>query len=520
MIYNHNGDQLVEGFYLHGVDYINKVEGSFIIFLIDGTGFYILTDKVNSKKAFYACLENVWHVSNDIDALPCDKCQLSLDGIACYLANGFMLNDLTLFKEIRSARRACVHSYKNGEIIIYSYWEYKFSNPAYSIDQYPRFKEELISLLIESIDRRYATVSDPILSLSAGHDSRGILGILHDKIKAPNISCFSYALEELPGKDTDAALSKKLAEQCGYPHQTIRSYQGNLVDHLKNNAREGKCLSNFCGELDAWHHLAAAGQFSDVFVGDECFGRIDFKLGSKRDILASVSITDAAGIRGMKSFISKEIYTQMCTCINKLADYVYDRTKEIPDPRTKSDFLYLDQRIDHTMMPWREYFTGQVGFVHDPFLDGAVLEFMNRLPVQLRKVKFLYRNTIKEMFPDLFSVGLATSSGYRVDWHRELLKHKDELISLVQETDSRLDEIISRNEVLHVIKHYGSWILRLKEYLTKALDYLGRNKLVEKALNGLLGSWDHPRGSLVGSDKLLIRLLLIRIYLSTSSFDQ
>ena len=207
----------------------------------------------------------------------------------------------------------------------------------------------------------------------------------------------------------------------------------------------------------------------------------------------------------------------MCTCINKLADYVYDRTKEIPDPRTKSDFLYLDQRIDHTMMPWREYFTAQVGFVHDPFLDGAVLEFMNRLPVQLRKVKFLYRNTIKEMFPDLFSVGLATSSGYRVDWHKELLKHKDELISLVQKTDSRLDEIISRNEVLHVIKHYGSWILRLKEYLTKALDYLGRNILVEKALNGLLGSWDHPRDSLVGSDKLLIRLLLIWIYLSPTS---
>ncbi len=170
VIYNHDGRQLVEGFLSHGVDYVNQVEGSFIIFLIVGTQFYILTDKVNSKKGFYAFVDNVWHISNDIDALPRDKCQLNLDGIACYLANGFMLNDLTLFKEIKSTRRACVHSFTNGEIIISSYWAYKFSNHAYSIDQYQQFKEKLISLLIESVDRRYATVSSCGLSLSAGHD--------------------------------------------------------------------------------------------------------------------------------------------------------------------------------------------------------------------------------------------------------------------------------------------------------------------------------------------------------------
>ncbi len=327
-------------------------------------------------------------------------------------------------------------------------------------------------------------------------------------------------MEELPGKDTDAALSKELAAHCGYFHQTILSYHGNLLNHLKDNAREGKCLSNFCDELDAWHHLASAAEFSDVFVGDECFGRIDLKLGSKRDVLASVSITDAVGIRGLKSFISEEIYAQMCTSINKLADDVYDRTREIPDPRTKSDFLYLDQRIDHFMMPWREYFTGQVGFVHDPFLDGAILEFMNRLPVKLRKVKFLYRNTIKEMFPDLFSVRLAASSGYRVDWYKELQKHKNELISFVKSTDSRLDEVISKNELLNVIRQHGSWILRLKEYTIRAFNVIGRNTLVDKALSFLIGSRDYPKGSLIGSDKLLIRLLMIRIYLSTFSSGQ
>jgi hypothetical protein len=124
------------------------------------------------------------------------------------------------------------------------------------------------------------------------------------------------------------------------------------------------------------------------------------------------------------------------------------------------------------------------------------------------------------MFPDLFSVGVAASSGYYVDWHKELLKYKDELISLVQETDSRLDEIISKYLVLAAIKQYGSWVLKIKEFSIRAFSYIGRNKLVQRALNGILGTRIYRNGSPVTFDKLLIRLLLIWIYLSTSPLDQ
>ncbi len=516
VIYNHNGDQLVEGFYLHGVDYINKVEGSFIIFLIDEAGFYILTDKVNSKKAFYACLDNVWYVSNDIDALPRDKCQLSLDGIASYLANGFMLNDLTLFREIKSTKLARVYGYKNGELFSYPYWEFTFSNPPYSADQYDKYQQELESLLIQSVKRCYAAVSAASLSLSAGHDSRTILGILHDKIKAPNISCFSYALEEDPGSHTDAALSKLLAARFGYPHQIIRAYQGDLIALLRANAREGKCLSNFCDELDVWHFLAARNQFFDVFVGEKCLGKINIKLGSKFDVLASLAILHSSALLFLKKFISQRLYGQLCLSVDRLADDLFDSTKAIPDPLEKSHYLYVNQRLDHFLMPWREYFTAQVGFVHNPFLDGAVLEFYKSLPLELRKGKFLYTNTVKTMFPDLFSVGIADLSGSAVNWHRELQKHKTELISLVLGTESRLAEIIPKSELLNSIKLHDSWIIKLQESANKAFNLIRRSKFIDRTLTNF-GLRRPPLGSLVGSDKLLIRLLLIWIYLSPTS---
>lgn len=68
VIYNNNSEQLVDGFSSQGVDYIKQVEGSFVIFLIAGDQFHVFTDKVNSKKAYYAFIDDVWYVSNDIDA--------------------------------------------------------------------------------------------------------------------------------------------------------------------------------------------------------------------------------------------------------------------------------------------------------------------------------------------------------------------------------------------------------------------------------------------------------------------
>jgi asparagine synthase (glutamine-hydrolysing) len=519
VIYNHSGAQLVEGFISHGVDYVDRVEGSFIIFFMDGKQFHILTDKTHSKKAFLGFIDNAWHVSNDIDLLPTGRCQLSLDGIACYLANVFMLEDLTLFRGIRSTRRASVHTLRDAEMKSYPYWEFKFTDPAYSFDQYRYYEEEFRFLLIESVKRIYSAVSMPVLSLSAGHDSRTILGILRTEIEASGLSCFSYAMEPLPSPQTDAALSKTLAERCGYPHQTIQSYEGDLISHLKHNAREGKCLSNFSEELDAWNQLASETRFSDIIVGDKCFGKAKIKSGSRPDILASVFIRDAAAIHWLANFISKTTYRQMCQCIDELTDTIFEKTNDIYDPLEKSHFLYFDQRIDHFIMPWRENFTGQVGFVHNPFLDSSVLDFIQRLPFQLRKGKFLYINTVKNMFPDLFSLGTAASSGYQVDWAREVRMNKDGLISLIQSTNSRLDELISKNEVLDAIIHCDSWILNLKEYPIKAINFLRRIKFVDHALAGVIGTRYRSKGSLVGSNRLLIRLLLIWIYLSPPSPD-
>ncbi|NEP11745.1 MAG: hypothetical protein F6K14_16335 [Symploca sp. SIO2C1] len=524
ILYNNNQQQLINGFSKSGVDYVKQLEGSFVIFLEQENQLAILTDKVNSKKAFYVLLDDIWYISNNIDALPKDQCSLSLDGLSCYLANGVMLNDLTLFQEIKSATRASIHTINNDQISITNYWDYYFNYASNSIAKEKDYQKELESLLVESIKRRYDTESNTAISLSGGYDCRSILGILREQLKASNVFCFSYAYLDNPKAGSDAAVSKTLAIKCGYTHQTIKSYKGDFMTHLTNNANDGKCLANFCDELDALETVKASNYLSDVFVGDQCFGWGDYvPLESPQEILDGVLITGSFGITWLGQYIAKDTYNKMRQSLAKLCNDLLEKVNGIVDLYDKRDYLYLDQRINHVLMPWRENFTSKTGIVHNPYLDGDILEFMKKMPPKLRQKKLLFRNTFGSMFPDLFAIEPATKQGDDVDLKEELHKHKDSLILHIQRTDSRLDDLISKKEIIHMLNRQGSLtqkfsLLAVSVLAMKAYNYLRKKSyFLDKILRVFFGSRLNQNGKFVNSEKLLLRLLLIRIYLSQTS---
>jgi phosphoribosylaminoimidazole-succinocarboxamide synthase len=125
------------------------------------------------------------------------------------------------------------------------------------------------------------------------------------------------------------------------------------------------------------------------------------------------------------------------------------------------------------------------------------------------------------MFPDLFSINKATSSGHEVNWQEELQNQKGSLILLIQDTDSRLDEVISKKEVMDLINGKGSILTKIKTFTLTKLQLLGRkNTFVDKLLRKLLTVPGlYQKGSSIPRDKLILRLFLIRIYLSPSSLD-
>lgn len=505
-VYNYNVEGILSGFQEEREKFADRLEGSFVIFLQINEEFVIITDSFNSKKAYYSINNSKIYISNNIDYLRDDK--LSLEGIGSYLVNGVMINGVTLFENVRSFSRGSINKFDGIKIDSYVYKKYEFN---YDVNvNKDILKKELQQLIINSVSKRYKASTSVAMSLSAGWDARGILGVLGEEIQAKNIECFSYAKSQTPKPNTDGYISNSMASIYNFKHKMVESYSGDIVSFLKNNALHGKGIANICYEIDAWLSLENDEGYSDIFVGDEIFGWQNVHLSSKEDVLDSVYIKKASSIKWLKPFLSEEVFEKVSVSIDQNIDSLYEGTNNIKDLDDKKDFLYLEHRINNILMPWRELFSNKVGFVHNPFLDENILKFMTKVPPSLRKDKRLFRLAISELFPDLFSIPKATDPGHIENWRNEIIQSESELIDMVTGTESFLDDIISKENLIKLIKLQKSKINKAKTFGDKGVNYIRKRiPQLDKRLNKIIGK----RNPQVDSTTIVLRLLILRIYL-------
>ncbi len=131
--------------------------------------------------------------------------------------------------------------------------------------------------------RRAWGLTGPVhLSLSGGHDSRGLLSLLTSA--GCDVPTFSYAQgAQLP--HSDAGMVGALAAQYGSRHESVAAYRGDLLATIRRNARWGRGDTNLCDEVDAWDTLAARS-ITNVFVGDEMHEISPFRLSNVSDSLS------------------------------------------------------------------------------------------------------------------------------------------------------------------------------------------------------------------------------------------
>lgn len=518
VIYNKSEDELVRAFEEHGIAAADQLEGSFSLFLIIRKTFHFITDKVNSKKIFYANLDGEWFVSNNIDCIPKQRCTINPEGLACFLANGVMLNTLTLYKEIKSAHGASIYSVSSNKLSVLAYWQYHFDYAATAHKSEEELEKELEGLLIESIREMAPAVKHAAVSLSAGYDIRGILAIAHKYTHIPEISCFSYAATGNTKTNSDSILAKRIAEACGYSHTTYPTYTGNLVQHIIDNAQQGKAITNYCDEIETWNMLAERNEYTDLIVGEECFGYFKEPLETKEKLFSLLAVNGPGSIGWLKRFVDKDFYASLNQHLAQLQTEIYERLEKYADVDDKKDFLYFDQRMNHVLLPWRENICSQVGCVHNPLMHSKILEFINTLPPVHRHNKILFKRTIKKMFPELFEIGFATASGYTINWELEIRRNKAKLIEFVESTDSLLDTIIPKRKIIEMIKSQSSIRGIASKNKTRIIFYLRKNyKIFNVLISPFMGPLNsHVSTGYVFPDFMILRLLMIRAQLQQS----
>jgi hypothetical protein len=152
-------------------------------------------------------------------------------------------------------------------------------------------------------------------------------------------------------------------------------------------------------------------------------------------------------------------------------------------------------------MPWRESFAGDGRQVLNPFLDGDVLELVSRLGSADRRGKRLYREVVRELVPEVFTVPFATTMGYSPDWRQVLLDSAAGIRETLAEP-SLLDAVIPPEAVDRLLTRCASPASRLRDQTARVGASLRARK--QLAPLGRRIGWE------VNDPTLLRRILVLR----------
>ncbi len=440
-----SGQVILDLYAGRGRDFIKDLHGLFALLLVDRRADEIIlaTDRDSSFKVFVSWENGTLIASNSLYLHPVQGRPIDRAAVACYLAAGYAYNDRTPYEGVRVLESGSTYHLHDAKLDHVKYWRYQFdatpkSTPLESL------KKDLRDLVIEAIRLRLRSDRAPWLSLTGGYDSRVILAVLAKCLRVPDVQCFSYAYGEvLP--DSDESYAGRLAALCGYSHQIVPSFDGDVLRVIQRNGHLCGGSADVSDEIDAWFTLGtnvAAGPMPVLFSGDTRFLSFDFDIKNVRDATTGSYMPDFNVLSWTKSLLGAATYREFASAVDNELDIAVKRTPPSDDLYAFRDMLGFEQAHVRLTGPWREYFPGRFFKQARPFLDDSLLELFLRLPTDLRRAKRLYMETFTEMFPELFALPRATSASYASYWRPAIQRQSAELIRLVEGQPSPLDDVI------------------------------------------------------------------------------
>jgi hypothetical protein len=379
--------------------------------------------------------------------------------------------------------------------------------------------EEWIELMRGAVRRRIETLrpSKVVVSLSAGHDSRGLLGLAVDAVGAESVETFTYHHGEVIG-DMDRDLAAELARIAGVRHRVIDAYEGDLPQLIRYNAMSGAGVAHFCDEGDVWRGIQKRYESSGavLFVGDR--QSMHFSLGrppNGEDALVVCSVNPPWVIEwfldSLEPSVAEAIVLAWGSQFEALANAL-DRSSEW---ETRLHEAYLQQRIPYTLNLWRELFCSQAIPAVSPFLAADVMDFVLGLPRHLNDedAGMLHSAAIWKAFPKLGEVAVSRGGWNAPNWGDEVRRHATQIREGLHSETSPLDALVPIETVLGLLNQVeesrGSLADAKRGLRWAARKWVKRTPLLQEAAR----QWKMKRwasGKSVNKDQLLRRLLCLR----------
>lgn len=407
-----HAQDILQAYRCGGMGALASANGAFIIGIWDARerAAYLMADRLSLRKLYYAAVPDGLVFASSVKVLlaqPQVSRAVDPAGLAHLLALGYALDDHTLYASIRLLSGGTVLRWTPDarDVQVTSYWTPR----VHARGQAPSLDAciDEMSARIEAAVARWVDGSRRIvLPLSAGFDSRALLGFLHARRPQVPVEALTVGHDHTH----DVVFARRLARLCRIPHRTLPLPPDFMA---KDSAAFVGITDGMVSAHNGWGWrlvgaARGAGQIVSGFLGDALSGsRFKDRMYEFADVeqliaatyaLHNVVFTELELHRMLRPRLAHQLAG---VAVQDFGNLMRQADTDEPVDRVFIALLLARQR---RYLSYMVTMLGAAAPVAVPFADTGVIDFFLGLPHAMRRKQFAYREMIARRFPRLARV--------------------------------------------------------------------------------------------------------------------
>ncbi len=464
-----------------GINFLDNLNGSYIISIYDNGKNFLATDKIGTKNTFYFVKNKNLYFSSEIKSILASnelKPSINKESVFEYFTYSYILGTKTFFEGIEIIPPGTFILFENGQIQFKKYYDIATIRRTNKSLDFNNLIKEFARIMEISLERTMIDKECIGIFLSGGLDSRLLAGIAKRVADKKNIKLISFTFGTKGGRQEKIArkIAKKLKiENIFYeiPTNAISKFAKEIVYKGEGDARirdahfisllrevrkkvDTVIIGLFCSELfgqlmlkDLSNSISSTNQLTKYL-----FSQYNLKpLSKHRPYLFSKDFLTHNELKSKKELIKTVVEIKLDS-FNDVAHLweILQRCRRYIIPITKYINWYLEPRL--------------------PFLDDKVIDFALQLPINLKIDKKFIKKANIRLFPELSTI-MRENTGLPINTPEivlKIVKYERFLIEKIKQIIER----ISQNKI------------KFRNLDYRAYDYLLRKGSKEFILNVLI----------------------------------
>jgi len=372
----------------------------------------IINDRYGFRKLYYWLSKDRLMFASEYKSIvwhPEFNKKVSELALSDFMSVGYLLDDRTLFEDIELVPPASIMTYQKGKLSFSQYWDYEFCASEGKILSKDHYVDELALRIGEAIRKR--AKENMCLTVTGGVDSRALAGML-SQVEGLKVRTNTLGHEHC----YDVRFGREIAQSLGYEHTFVPVGPAYVAEYSNEGVwrTEGAiaCFTFWYLAQDAFlgkngFQFVMTGDFGGSFMG----GNLSVKLLEQVNEAEAVRFLykhfyntvfrDAELARFLRPSIHRNIEGESFNSLKRCFDAA--STDNIPNRCDYVDWHQNQRRFISAHID----VLGEFSRVLDPYADTDFVDFILRVPVEMRAGKRIVKEMIVKYIPEVARIPYA-----------------------------------------------------------------------------------------------------------------